>query len=135
MFALLRKILTAMNDDLPDESILVIVLDRIELCDWKLSVLMNALVELVYSPTAPPTSTSKDELLCTHKPITIKIMVVLDPVRGYWDAEEIKREKERMDGNSSSCSSRNAILYQEWNQRALSPLEMQMQKQKRFHSY
>ena len=95
---LLREILKALG------SPSTITLDRIELCDWKLPVLMNALVELVES------------MMPVDEFCAVKIMVVLDPARGYWDAESLDEEKK----NSSTV-----VLFQEWDQRALSPLEMQ----------
>lgn len=138
MFGLLREILSAMKDLSDQKSTMVIVLDRIELCDWKLRFLMNALVELVQqhcSTTTPPHPlTSKDEF-CSVGAITIKILVILDPTsEDHWDADEcLKMEKDKMDdGNRTSDAT---ILFQEWNQRALSSLEMQMQIQKRWHSY
>lgn len=105
MFGLLREILAEIKDLGP----ITITLDRIELCDWKLHVLMDALVEFVESMT------SGDEFC------VVKIMVVLDPARGYWDAESLEEEK-----NSNAV-----VLFQEWDQKTLSLLEIQ----KRLHSY
>lgn len=104
MLGLLREILAEMNHL---GSPITIILDRIELCDWKLHVLMNSLVEFVESMT--PT-----DGFCV-----VKIMIILDPVRGYWDAESLEKE------NSNAV-----VLLQEWDQKALSLLEMQ----KKVHS-
>lgn len=95
---LLREVLKDLG------SPITITLDRIELCDWKLHVLMDALVEFVES------------MMSADKSCVVKIMVVLDPARGYWDTESLDVEKK---------NSNTVVLFQEWDQKALSLLEMQ----------
>ncbi|MCJ1252165.1 hypothetical protein MMC30_009404 [Trapelia coarctata] len=102
-FSLLREVLVEMKD----LGSITMVLDRIELCNWKLLVLMHALVGFVASLTVDD--------CCV-----VKIMVVLDTAKEYWDAESLEEK-----------DADRVMLYQRWDQEQMSPLEMQ----KRFYSY
>ncbi|MCJ1438053.1 hypothetical protein MMC27_007440 [Xylographa pallens] len=97
---LLREVLTGLKD----VGVITIVVDRLDLCEEKIFVVMDALVDFIGS--------------IVDESCVVKMMVVLDPAHGYWDAENLEgKHAERV------------MLRQDWNQRQLSPLEMQRKKQ------
>ena len=84
--------------EVKDFGTIFIVLDRVDLCDWELGRGMSELVKLVL-----------DDLM------KVKIMVVHNPTFGkMWDTDEVD---EKAPGR--------VMVHQEWNQRRLTPLEMQ----------
>ena len=91
--------------ELRDVKSITVVVDRLDLCEEKLLVLMDSLVGFITG--------------LTDESCVVKMMVVLDPANGYWDAETLDEK-----------DAEKVMLRQGWNQRQLSPSEMQ----KRMHS-
>lgn len=91
-FRLLREVLL----DIKDLGTVFLLLDRVDLCSWKLHNVMAALVELVESESC-----------------MVKIVVVLDTVRGEWDSDR---------GEESALD--RVMVHQGWDQRKLSPMEV-----------
>ena len=92
--------------EMKDLGTITIALDRLDLCEEKVFVVMDALVGFIAS--------LRDESC------VVKMMVVLDPAHGYWDPENLEEK-----------NAERLMLRQDWNQRQLSPLEMQ----RKIHSY
>jgi len=88
IFQLLSEVLVEMQDLGP----LFLVLDRVDLCSWKLNYMMAALVDLVGNNSC-----------------TVKILVVLDTARGEWDVDYM--EESVLD---------RVMVHQAWDQRKLS---------------
>ncbi|MCJ1385588.1 hypothetical protein MMC17_008711 [Xylographa soralifera] len=93
---LLREVLM----ELKDVGVITIVIDRLDLCEEKLFLVMDALVGFIAN--------------LMDESCVVKMMVVLDPAHGYWDAENLEGK-----------NAERVMLRQDWNQRQLSPLEMQ----------
>ena len=94
MFQLLCQVILEVHD----LGRIYIVIDRIDLCSRNLRKVMNELVELV-----------------TDQPHVVKVVVVLDPARGYWDLSQTAEE---------GALSR-VFFHQDRNQRQLSVQEIQ----------
>ena len=97
---MLREVLR----ELKDVGIITIVVDRLDLCEDELFIVMDALVDFIGS--------------IVDESYVVRMMVVLDPAHGYWDAE-----------NLGAKNAERVMLRKDWNQRQLSPLEMQRKTQ------
>lgn len=95
LFRMLREVLV----EVKDLGTIFIILDRVDMCGWKLHRIMDALVGLVL-----------DDLW------KVKIMIVHNPV-----GSDEKWEMEEMDEKALS----RIMVHQEWHQRWLTPLELQ----------